>query len=270
MESHFWLAFSSKDCEPSLNQSRMKTLLFAVFVLLLAIGNLAAFPSEEIMKAQLRPGMTAEEVIEVFGPPSTGVAVARSGPSTLRYIAPVGSMTVKKEGYIGFEVHLVDGRVKDWRTYLANPSYAPMTVPRQIKWTGYWWLLFFIGALVYGGFRAIRRGVSENELIANAYRDRFIPRLPAEFAFINNDTTLAEVLQKMGPPARQRKFAIDPRIAAGGYGYTDGPMAVPAIEGVEYDLPYHAIVILFPEYPFEGENRIRAAFYRRPLRDEDL
>jgi hypothetical protein len=222
------------------------------------------------MKSRVRSGMTAEEVISAFGQPSTGVAVRQLGPSTLRYLAPIGSMTVNREGYIGFEVHLVDGKVQSWRTYLGNPSYAPMAVPLEMKWTGYWWLALFVGGIVYGIFRAVRRGITEEQLISNAYRDRYIPRLPAEFGFINNDSTLQEVLDKVGPPARARKLPIDPKVATGGYGYTEGPLSLPAIVGIEYDLPYHAVVILFPEYPFQTGNKIRAAFYRRPLRDDEL
>ena len=35
----------------------------------------------------------------------------------------------------------------------------------------------------------------------------------------------------------------------------------------EYDLPYHAAVIVMPEFPFELQSRIRAVFYR-PIQGE--
>lgn len=151
-----------------------------------------------------------------------------------------------------------------------NPSYASVKMPKQLKWTAYWWLLLFAGGFFYGLFRLVRRGLSEKQLIVKAYQERDIPRLPAEFLFINNDTTLQEVFDRVGPPARERKFPVDPSVATGGYAHTEGPLGVPAIILVEYDLPYHAVVALMPEYPFQPENRIRAAFYRRPLPDEEI
>jgi hypothetical protein len=227
------------------------------------------FPTEDQMKAHFRVGMSVDEVFTTFGKPTVGVRKT-SGPSRLLYASSIGSRTVQKEGYIGFEVQLIDGKVQSWRTILDKPSYGLMTVPRAIKWSGYWWIVFLIGAFFYGLFRAFRRGMSESQLILNAYKERHIPRLPAEFRFINNDTTLREVIERVGAPSRERKFPIDPSIAGGGYGYTEEPLGVPAIVLIEYDLPYHAVVALLPEYPFQPENRIRAAFYRRPLRDEEL
>jgi hypothetical protein len=178
--------------------------------------------------------------------------------------------TVAAKGYVGFEVQLLDGKVQSWRTITDNPSYAPMHVPREMKWYGYASILFLVGAFLYGVFRAFRRGMSEEQLLLKAYQERQIPRLPEEFRFINNDTTLQEVIDRIGPPTRERKFAIDPKIMSGGYGYTEGPLGLPAIVLIEYDLPYRAVVALLPEFPFQPENRIRAAFYRRPLRDEEL
>ena len=61
--------------------------------------------------------------------------------------------------------------------------------------------------------------------------------------------------------ARGRR-RIEQRQAADGYGFVEGPLGNPAIVSFDYDLPYHAAIILLPEYPFEPENRIRAAYYR--------
>jgi len=214
--------------------------------------------------------MTVEEVISAFGQPSTGVG-SQSGPSKLRYIAPFGSMTAKKEGYVGFEVQLVDGKVRGWRTIIGNPSYTPMTVPPEIKWYGRLWVIVLVGALILGVIRTFKRVISEDELILHAYKARDIPtrQLPVEFRFITNDTTLQEIVDKIGPCSRVRKLPVDQGFASG-YGLSPGPMGMPSIVLVEYDLPYHAAVILLPEYPFEPENRIRAVFYRRPRPDEEV
>ena len=227
------------------------------------------FPTEGEMNARLRVGMTVDEVLKTFGPPRTGVG-RTAGPSRLLYVSPIGTRTVQAEGYVGFEVQFVDGKVQSWRTLTGHPSHAPVKAPKELKWSGYYFIALFVGVIVYGLFRGFRRGLSEEQILLKAYEERSIPKLPAEFRFINNDTTLQEVVDRVGPPARERKFPIDPSIVTAGYGYTEGPLGLPAIVLIEYDLPYHAVVALLPEYPFEPESRIRAAFYRRPLPDEDL
>src|SRR5688572_1447260 len=176
------------------------------------------FPTEEQMNARLRAGMTADEVVAIFGKPRTGVP-RNAGPGRLVYVAPIGTRSVQAEGYVGFEVQLVDGRVQSWRTLTGTPSYVPTTAPPEMKWTGYVLMAFFIGGAIYGLYRAFRRGLSEEQLLLKAYQERYIPRLPTEFRFINNDTTLQEVIERVGPPARERKLPIDPKIVTGGYGY---------------------------------------------------
>jgi len=227
------------------------------------------FPTEEQMKARLRAGMTVDEVVAIFGQPRTGVP-RNPGAARLLYVSPIGTRSVRTEGYVGFEVQLMDGKVQSWRTLTGIPSYAPVTMPREMKWQGYALIAVFIGGIIYGLYRAFRRGLSEEQLLLKAYQDRYIPTLPMEFRFINNDTTLQEVFDRAGPPARERKFPIDPKLVTSGYGYAEGPLGLPAIVLIEYDLPYHAVVALLPEFPFQPENRIRAAFYRRPLPDEEL
>jgi hypothetical protein len=247
----------------------LEILLISSFCFLAACPHVAGFPTEDEMNARLRPDMTIEEVISAFGQPGTGVG-QRSGPSKLRYVAPIGLMTAKKEGYIGFEVQLVDGKVRGWRAFFGNPSYAPMTAPPAFWWTFRFWGILFVGAFVYGVIRAFQRGMSEEKIILRAYRERNIPtrKLPVEFRFITNDTTLQEVIERVGPYSRKTKFPVDPTYQSG-YGFAEGPLGMAALTLFEYDLPYHATVILLPEYPFEPENRIRAAFYRRPRPDEE-
>lgn len=222
------------------------------------------------MNARLRPGMTIDEVVAAFGKPSTGIG-PRTGPSKLRYLSPIGSRTVEKEGYVGFEIGLVDGRVRDWHAYQGTPSYGPTTAPPQFRWVLRFWGIFFVCAVAYGLVRAFKRAISEEQVLLKAYKARDIPirLLPADFRFITNDTTLQEVIDKAGPYSRLRKHPVDQRFADG-YGLAPGPLGTRSIVLVEYDLPYQAAVILMPEYPFQPENRIRAAFYRPPRPDEEI
>jgi hypothetical protein len=92
--------------------------------------------------------------------------------------------------------------------------------------------------------------------------------LPAEFRFITSGTTIQEVIDKVGPYSRIRKHLAHPSFGTG-YGLSTGPSGMPMLVLVEYDLPYHAAVILLPEPPFQPQDRIRAAFYRPPRPDEE-
>lgn len=247
----------------------LKTLLIGCLCLIAGVGRIEGFPTEEEMGSHLRSGMTTEDVISVFGPPSTGVG-QQLGPSRLRYLSPIGSLTVEKEGYIGFEVQLVDGKVSGWRTLSGNPSYEPMKAPASFRWSARIWVIIIACAFFYGLNRAFKRGISEEHALLKAYKEREIPsqRLPAELRFVTNDTTLQEVINRAGPYSHLRKLPVDQTLASG-YGLAEGPLGMPAIVLIEYSLPYHAVVILFPEYPFKPENRIRAAFYRPPRSDEE-
>jgi hypothetical protein len=246
-----------------------KLLILAGSLALVGCNLESDFPLEERVKTRLHPGITVDEVRTIFGEPTT-TSHDDSGVARMFYVSSVGARTVKKEGYVGFEVKVIDGKVASWRILSGYPSYGRTTLPRELKWQGYLYIAFFVGAMSYAVFRVFLRTLSEDQLIRNAYQERSIPRLPAEFRFINHDTTLQEVFDKVGPPTRERKFALSEHIGCGGYGYTEGPLGLPAITLVEYDLPYHALVALIPEYPFKPENRIRAVFYRRPLPDEEL
>lgn len=222
------------------------------------------------MNARLRAGMKVEEVISAFGQPNSGVG-NKSGPSQIHYFAPIGSLTEEKEGYIGFEVQLVDGKVSGWRTFRGNPSYAPMKAPPEFKWSARFWVIVMACVALYGLSRTFWREASEEQALLKAYRIREIPtrQLPAEFRFITNDTTLQEVVDKAGPYSRVRRLVVDPSFASG-FGLAEGPSGMPALVLLDYDLPYHAAVILLPEFPFELENRIRAAYYRPPRVDEEI
>ena len=227
------------------------------------------FPTEDQMRARLRVGMTEREVRSALGSPATSNH-DESGVAHLFYISSLGNRTVAKEGYIGFEVTVADGKVANWRIMRSNPSFGPTRMPRTLKWEGYLLIAFFLGCVLYGVYRGVTRGLSEEQIIAKNYNERHIPPLPQEFRFINNDTTLQEVFDRAGSPTSERKLPIDHKLAGSGYGFVAGPLGAPSIVLLEYDLPYHAQVVLMPEYPFTPENRIRAAFYRGPIRDEDF
>jgi len=73
-------------------------------------------------------------------------------------------------------------------------------------------------------------------------------------------------LDRVGPCSREAWLPIDPQAGLGsGFAVTKSGRA--AILTFEYHLPYHAAVIVMPEYPFEPENRIRSVFYR-PMQRE--
>jgi hypothetical protein len=247
----------------------VKAFLPLCLCLLLAAGRLNAFPTEKQMTARLRPGMTTEEVVAAFGQPSTGVP-RLPGVSHLRYIPPIASLTVEKEGYIGFEVELVDGRVKSWRTLHGNPSYAPMTIPPAMGWLRRLMLLVVVGSTVYGVILGARRTRGDTRALLDAYTNQEIPTrtLPVEFRFITHNTTVRQVIEKAGPYSQARKFPIDPRIATGGFVYSDDSPPRPAIILFEWELPFHGGVVLMPEYPFQSDSQIRAVFYRPPRPNE--
>jgi hypothetical protein len=98
---------------------------------------------------------------------------------------------------------------------------------------------------------------------AQAFENREIraEELPPEFRFITHDTKLQEVIDKLGKPSRILKVPIN---AGRGLGYAlvSSNTGNAAIVVYEYDLPYHAAVIVMPEFPFDMQNRIRAVFYR--------
>jgi hypothetical protein len=62
--------------------------------------------------------------------------------------------------------------------------------------------------------------MSEEQTLREAYKIRDIStrQLPAEFRFITYDTRLQEVIDKVGPCSRIRKFPVDPS-DVGGYGF---------------------------------------------------
>ena len=208
--------------------------------------------------------MTAEQVVALFGEPGNG-RPAKCINCTFSYIAPIGSLNIPKEGYIGFEVNFSGGKVHDWRIFTANPSYNPsLEMPLVFKWE-FWILGILIILGIIGGLilRIIPVGLVKYDDVVAAFAAREIStqRLPSEFHFITHDTTLQEVIDRLGPCSRKVRLPVDPESGLG-YAFAPTKSGGAAILTFEYHLPYHAAAIVMPEYPFEPQNRIRAVFYR--------
>jgi len=108
----------------------------------------------------------------------------------------------------------------------------------------------------------------EDKSVFDVYADKDLQteHLP-EFRFITHETTVQDVINKLGEPSRRRKLPLNSVVGkqvAGAY-HVDG-MSIPMLE---YDLPYQAAVRVMPEYPGKPENRIRAVFYRGPQESAD-
>jgi hypothetical protein len=84
-----------------------------------------------------------------------------------------------------------------------------------------------------------------------ALRDIDTTVLPSTFRFITHDTTLQEVIDRLGPASRVFELALRHR---------DGDAE--HFKAHEYDLPYNAAVIIMPQRPFEPEDKIRAIYMR--------
>jgi hypothetical protein len=242
--------------------------MFAVSIVV-ACGSFAqAFPSEEQLKSNLRKGLTPDELVGLFGEPNNG----RLNPCvdcTFTYLPPLGSLSVEKEGYTGVSVRFTNGRVSSWRIYTGNPSYAEPKMPAVFRW----WLWFF--GITFGlgivsklliRFTPVASVVAKD--IGKAFEDRQMDthKIPPEFGFITHETTLQQVIDKAGKPSRIVRVPISADRGLG-YALVSSNAGAAEIVSYEYDLPYHAAVIVMPEFPFEPENRIRAVFYR-PIQRE--
>ena len=227
-----------------------------------------AFPSEEQLKSQLREGLTLDQVVALFGEPNNG-RVEPCLNCTFTYLPPIGSLTVEKEGYTGVSVRFRDGSLHDWRVYTGNPSYAEPKAPPEFRfflWT--FGILFALGIASKSLIRAtpVARVVSDELVQAFEEREIRVEDLPSEFRFITHETTLQEVIDKLGEPSRTVKIPISAESGLG-YALVSSGTSDAAIVTFEYDLPYHAAVIVMPEFPFQIENRIRAILYR-PIQTE--
>jgi len=237
-------------------------------VLLFASCSVGAFPTEEQLKSKLRVGLTPNEVVALFGEPTNG----RSIPCmdcTFTYFAPAGSLTVPKEGYAGLRIRFSDGKVRDWAIYTNNPSYAePKAPPAFRRFLWFFGIIFALGLISKLLIRVAPVAAVVSRDVAQAFENREIctEKLPNEFRFITHDVTLEEVIGRLGEPSRVVKVPISAEDGLG-YALVSSNTGNAEIVTYEYDLPYHAAVIVMPEFPFEMQNRIRSVFYRPIQRD---
>src|SRR6266496_6141889 len=94
---------------------------------------------------------------------------------------------------------------------------------------------------------------------AYAHRDIDSSGLPPTFRFITHDTTVREVIDRLGPASRVIELALRHR---------DGDAE--HFKAHEYDLPYNDAVIVMPQRPFEPEDKIRAVHMRKSPADNWL
>jgi len=215
--------------------------------------------------------MTTKEVIARYGTPGGGTADGYGEARVFSYRCPFASLTREEEGYAGFKVIFKDDKLVDWQPIKSNPSYDPDMHAREHLSPALWtWGIMFGGVFLYGVFKAFDRGASECKKIMDAYASRKIPtrKLPPDFRFITNDTVLNQVVERVGPWSRKWTLPIDEDTSAG-YAALQSESGTALIIAYEYELPYRAAVILLPEYPFGPDDRIRAVYYRSPLRDEE-
>jgi hypothetical protein len=245
-----------------IRSQRARSSLFVLAATFSLAATYIGFPTEEQLKANLHVGVSADEVVAIFGQPS-GQRGSRGHQSFLfQYAAPASALIEQREGYVGFEVKFVDGRVKEWREFRANPSYpSDFKAPRSVKW-----LLWFYGLCAFvllGLTRLVRRGgrALAYRGMLDHYRTRKIAagNLPHEFRFITHDVTLQQVGDRLGSPSRFLHLVI-PEASPPGFSFVTTSSGRPAIIVAEYQMPYHAPVYVMPEFPFEMTSKIRAVF----------
>lgn len=241
----------------------MKRFLFFAICLFTYCFTAGAFPTEEQVKSKLRVGLSVDEAVASFGEPNNG----RPMPCidcTFTYLPPLGSLTVSKEGYAGLRIRFIEGKIRDWTIYTSNPSYAEPKAPLQFRvWLWFFGITFVVGMIGKLIIRITPIVSVVSREVAQAFETHKIAteELPPEFRFIAHDTRLQEVIDKLGAPSRIVRIPISAERGLG-YALVSSNTSSASIVTYEYDLPYHAAVIVMPEFPFEMQNRIRAVFYR--------
>ncbi len=240
-----------------------------LLILILASGGAAqAFPSEEQVHSNLRVGLTADEVAGRLGEPNSG-RIVPCVDCSFTYLPPLGSLSVPKKGYTGVQIWFTAGKVSAWHIYTGDPSYAEPKMPpgvRRIIWFFGTMFAFGIISKLFIRLTPVATVVAEEVGQAFANRDIQTEKLPAEFGFITHQVTLQEVLDRLGKPSRVVKVPISSQSGLG-YALVSSKTSEAKIVTYEYDLAYHAAVIVMPEFPFETQNRIRAVLYR-PIQRE--
>ena len=218
------------------------------------------FPTESEVHANLRPGMTVDQVLALFGEPFSGRPEMCTS-CRFRYLAPTGLRTVQRKGYQGFEVQFDEGRVRTWRAFYGFPSYdaTALEPPRAFKWWLIGWPLTFIVGFIVAFFRGIPLALTQRARMLRAFVGMKIPpKLPPDFAFITHDTTFHEIIQRSGPCTRELEFAVRSE-ELHDYPLIRTKKGAPGIRTFVYELPYSSLIVM-PEYPFETESRTRAVY----------
>lgn len=248
---------------------RLKRLFLGCVWMLAGCYSLCAadFPTEHELPLHLRKGMTTREVRAAFGAPA-GVVEGRRDQFQYHYIPSLYLLTGEHEGYVGFTVHFEHERVVSWSPMLGNPSYEPPHVPPEVKWIGKFYLVFAIAVFFIVGLARRVWAHAGGVALVRAFNAREIAtaQIPAEFRFITEETTLQEVIDRLGEPTSLQPLSVNPRQIRASQ-LIVGADGGPAIVVAEYELPNGAAVALVPEYPFELDNRIRTAVYRKAFPD---
>src|SRR5205814_2617662 len=99
------------------------------------------------------------------------------------------------------------------------------------------WLVILIVFSVLARIRARRWTKEENNSVFDAYAGKNLQNMNLpEFRFITHETTVQEVIAKLGEPSRRRKLSLDSVVekqTVGAY----HPIGL-SIRVLEYDLPY--------------------------------
>jgi hypothetical protein len=218
-----------------------------------------AFPTEDEIKNKIHAHMTREEVVQALGDPN-GEHRVDARTMEARYLPALALLDKMEPGYIGFVVTFEDGVVRDWRVLTGEPSYAPNAGARAFKWWLILWPSLFVALLIIGRIRAIPVAINERADMLQAFTAMKIPpRLPADFAFITHDTSLRELLQRVGPCSRELNFAVRPDEVSN-YPLIETKSGAQAIRTLVYDLPDSDSLMVMPEYPFEETSVIRAVY----------
>jgi len=125
------------------------------------------------------------------------------------------------------------------------------------------WFLFpaVLGLSLVMFARSFVRDVKKYVDATQAYAHRAIDTvgLPSTFRFITHDTTLQQVIDRLGPASRVVELALRHR---------DGDTE--HFKAYEYDLPYKAAILVMPHRPFEPDDRVRAVYMRKAPADDWL
>ena len=130
------------------------------------------------------------------------------------YLPPLGTLTVNKEGYSGVRIKFTHGKVSAWQIYSSNPSYAEAKMPGECRFFAWFFgITFALGIISKFLIRATPVAAFVSQELGQTFAERDIQteKLPIEFRFMTHETTLQEVLDKLGKPSRVVRVPIRTR-----------------------------------------------------------